>query len=329
MSNSRDEFVSKGASFAKEVINEQVNYEISLTYDSQLAEIIKSNEHILGDSIRTNNDIPKTIRSKIEEYSVELKSVIEATAAHIEHNKFASVEQAVEGFRAGIAQKRSLQDILKAERKISLSFESVNIATEIFCILNEKLRDEIKKISPSQDKQKYSDLMLKNAILVYELTGFLINYLKNHNLSGVDDIQKVKQDVEEKIRTIEMNNKIVEEKAGDQARDSELAKSALSEVQKNRQIAELCRKKWASFDKKIDDLRDGIETLKSVIPDLELQQLIAKGRLLSLELVMVINSFEANISLINKVADVKKFALEPFTVDDARLLLGLSPEQEF
>ncbi len=329
MSNARKEFVSKGASFAQEVLNEQADYAISLKYDPQLAIIIRSNQNILGDNIRTSSDLPKTIRSKIEAYSVELRSVIESTAAYIEKNKFESVEQAVEAIKLGIAEKENLQDILKAQRKLSLSFESVNIATDIFLIINQKLRDELKNISSSKETEKYPDLLLKNAVLVYELTGFLINYLDKCSLSGISDIEKLKQDVENRLKAIEMNNQEIEEKVKGFQKNSEEVKSALNEVQEQRKITKLCRDKWDSFDKRINDLQNGIEKIKNVIPTLELHQLTAKGRILTLDLIMVMRAFEANISLINTIADVKKFALEPFTVEDAQLLLGLSKKHTY
>ena len=329
MSTSKEEFLNKGFEYIKSTCDEMSDYQKGLKQIPELSDIITSNECILSDSILSNSDIPGVISSKIRDYCSEMRLIIESTAAHIEKEKFETVEQAVEDIRVGIAEKRMLQDLLKAQQKVSFSFTTIDIATDIFLRINESLIDQLNNTSLSRESNKYYDLMLKNAIIIYEFTDFLINYLKNHSILGRDDIEKVKRAVEEKIEKSEENNKLIEEKIeafkkdSEFEKDSEITEEATTEVKQSRSIAKMSRDRWSKFDEKMAYLQDEFESIKKVIPELELKNLTAKARLYNLDIVMMIRSFKANIKLINKVADVKKFKLQPFSINDAKELLGI------
>lgn len=320
---SREDFLAQGAIYVKDTLGEQADFAVGLKRQKDLADIVKTNQNIISDDVLTNKRFPKRIQKTIESYRNEVKKIISATAAHIERNKFETVEEAVSDLQSGEAEMNKVTSLLRGQRKLSCSFETVAVAVDLFSLVNEQIREEIKETSPSKAGSKYTDLMLKNAILIYELTTFLINYLEEYSLTGVDDLEKVKQEVENDfLHPLEDQLRHSEEQAISHSGDEEASQQLLTNIEERRKVVSLVRERWSKFDSKIESLQGGVNTLKSIIPDLKLRKLDAQGQILTLQVVQLVRAFDANLSLINKVADLKKLAVEPFTVDDARILLG-------
>ena len=166
--------------------------------------------------------------------------------------------------------------------------------------------------------------MLRNAVLIYELTGFLVEYLENFGISGIEDIEKVRRDVESQLNQTE---KAIDELEQDKALDSdpELKKRVLANNTERKAILQIIRQKWASFEGVISTNKESANsTIIKLVPNLKIRQKEAKIQVMILGLVGIMKALEENIALANTfVNDVKKLELAPLTADDVRQLLGL------
>ncbi len=68
-------------------------------------------------------------------------------------------------------------------KKINLSFNSLKFTIDIFLRINEMIKQEI-QVSRRKNPERYTRDLLKNSILVYELTRFVIKCIEDFELEG-------------------------------------------------------------------------------------------------------------------------------------------------
>ena len=236
--------------------------------------------------------------------------------------KFNDIDKIVENLKVGEGEKRRIELLLNGYKKLSFSMETIRVTVDFFSIANKSIVDQVNAVS--RTSPEFPDLMLRNAVLIYELTGFLVEYLENFGISGIEDIEKVRRDVESQLNQTE---KAIDELEQDKALDSdpELKKRVLANNTERKAILQIIRQKWASFEGVISTNKESANsTIIKLVPNLKIRQKEAKIQVMILGLVGIMKALEENIALANTfVNDVKKLELAPLTADDVRQLLGL------
>jgi hypothetical protein len=321
MSQDRESFLAQGSQFLQEVLGEQAEYQTKLKKDSNLVEAIQSNIDILSDEIVGNSKLSQPVKFQIEKYKEEVRQYILMTAALIEKDKFGDIEQVVSELQVGENEKRRIELLLSGYKKMSFSMETIRVTVDFFSIVNKSIVQEVS--SAPRDSSQFSDLMLKNAVLVYELTGFLIEYLEEFGIAGIQDIEQVRKDIENQL---DQTERAIREIESDKNLDAnpDLKEQVLRNNLERREILAIIRGKWSSFGEGINKNRESVNTtLTNLIPNLKIRQKDARIQIMTLGLVALTKAFQSNIDLANKFADVKELELAPLTADDVRQLLGL------
>lgn len=328
MTNSRENFLKEGQGYVEDLLGEQASYQVGLKYEKNLIDVIKSNENIISDNILSSSKLSKSIKAKIQSYSEDIRKIILATTAHAEKQKFQNVDEIIEAVRAGENEKRQIETLIQSYRKFSFSIETVKIAVDFFSIVNQSILDKLESVS--RKSKDYPELMLKNAILVYEFTSFLIEFLNTSGITGTEDIKQIKEDLEEKFAYLESSYQKTEEILASEEIDPDNKQYALKDLVEKRKIIQLTREKWSTFENDLKKTKEESEiAINRLLPNLKLRQQLAKNQILTLEVVALVKAFEVNMQLADKLADVKKFELAPLTADDVRQLFGLEAEEEY
>jgi hypothetical protein len=321
MSKEREDFLAQGSQLLEELLGNQAEYQTELKRDPSLVDAIQSNVDILSDSIASNSKLSKPIKQKTQEFRQGVKEYILMTAALIEKGKFEDVSQVVSSIQAGENEKRKIELLLNGYKKLSFSMETVRVTVDFFSIANKNIVDQVRSVSRSSPE--FSDLMLKNAVLIYELTGFLIEYLENFGISGIEDIEKVRKDIENQLNQTEKAIDEIEQDK-DLDADPQLKTRIIENNTERKAILNIIRQKWSSFEGGITKNKDSINsTITKLVPNLKIRQKDARIQVMTLELVQLTRAFQSNIDLANTFADVKQLELAPLTADDVRQLLGL------
>jgi|LakMenE01Jun11ns_1017448.scaffolds.fasta_scaffold9852726_1 hypothetical protein len=321
MPPSREDFLAQGSQLLEELLGNQAEYQTGLKRDPSLIDAIQSNTDILSDSIASNSKLSKPIKQKTQGFRQGVREYILMTAALIEKGKFEDVDQVVSSIQAGENEKRKIELLLNGYKKLSFSMETIRVTVDFFSIANKNIVDQVGLVS--RTSPEFPDLMLKNAILIYELTGFLIEYLENFGISGIEDIERVRKDVQNQLSQTE---KAIEEIESDPSleADPDLKTQVLANNAERKAILGIIRQKWASFEGGITKNKESIDsTITKLVPNLKIRQKDARIQVMTLELVQLTRAFQSNIALAETFADLKKLELAPLTADDVRQLLGL------
>lgn len=171
---SREFFLQQGAQLIQGELEEQANLAVQLKQEVELR-----NVDLLSTSIIANKDVHKTVKGKIQEYSQNIQKILFATAHFIEKEKFATVDEAINNISLSKFDKHRLEGLVGAQKNLSFSYCTLSAVIEIFKIANKNILDEIAQsgFADTIDKRlNKNTLYLKNAIIVYELTNFVVNY---------------------------------------------------------------------------------------------------------------------------------------------------------
>jgi hypothetical protein len=316
----RDEFLKQGAELIQDELDGQANFSVQLQQDVELR-----NVELLSGSLLANKNIHKNIKTKVENYSQNIQKILFATAHFVEKEKFETVDEAINAISLSKFDKNRLLNLVNAQKCLSFSYSTLSAVIEIFKMANKNILDEIIKVGFADSTEKRVNktaLYLKNAIVVYELTNFVVNYLSSFQLNGINDIKAIQQEV---YRDIEKSHKDDEELKKQVNRGSEkLRDMMLQEIEQRSAMRDRIKEKWAIMLQQIEKQTETVGEAKNFIDDLKIIRDNAKNRIDILNITATTALVENSINMISELAsNMQDWALPPLDEKTACELLGL------
>ena len=316
----RDLFLKQGASLIQDELNEQANFSVQLQQDVELRNI-----ELLSASLIANKNVHQKVKSKVSEYSQNIQKILFATAHYIEKEKFESVDEAINSISLSKFDKNRLLNLVNAQKSLSFSYSTLSAVIEIFKIANNSILDEIRDVGTADTTEKRVNktaLYLKNAIIVYELTNFVVNYLSSFQLNGISDIQAIQQEVYRDIEKSHKDDEVLKKQVNQGS--EKLRDMMLLEIEQRDNMRNKIKDKWEIMLKQIAKQTDTVDDAKSFIGDLKIIRDNAKNRIDILNITATTALVENSINMISELAsNMQEWALPPLDEKTACELLGL------
>jgi hypothetical protein len=284
------------------------------------------NTEILSSNIAINRDVPAEIKQQIGTFQAKLRAVIERAALEIENYRYRSSEEAIAKMRLAYNERSQVNELLTADKKINISFQSLKVATELFSSLNDYVVQKIEECEKSEDARLERELVLANAILVYELSDFLISYLESFKLQGAEEISKTQRYMNEKLTHLEEEQDGLRQRAeSDEIRDPQVKQQVLSNTENRKRAIQIVREEWNKYADVIEELRTSLGATKKEIPTLKLIRDDAKSQINVLEAAAVMQIVKSNVNALNSaILTLKNVKLVSLTPDRVIRLLNIS-----
>jgi hypothetical protein len=314
----REVFLSQGTALIEKELASQAEYVTTLRQSFELKNI-----DLLSKNIIIKKDINNEIKSKIKEYSLNLRKILIATAHFIEKEKFKTVDEAIENLGLARFDKNRLYSLVAAQKAISFSYGTLVTLIEIFRRSNKNILDEINQLGRANSIDERLDktaLYLKNAIIVYELASFVVDQLSAFGLEGVAELDAIKKDV---FSDIDKGRKD-DESLTSRLQGSTLEKNTLQEIEQRERIRLRIQEKWDNMMKSIGGQQAKAGEAKGFLSDLEIVRDNAKNRIDILNIASTTILVENSINLIGDLAaNINDWVLPPLDERTACELLGL------
>ncbi|ELS03451.1 hypothetical protein Xen7305DRAFT_00031750 [Xenococcus sp. PCC 7305] len=313
----------------KETLVEVVETEVLDSHISQILalrnEFPVSNYEILSSNISLNRQIPQEIKKQIGAFQNKLRAVIERGALEIENFKYKSYEEALAKEHLTYNERNQATNLLEADKKINISFQSLKVATELFLELNKRIQEKIEDCRKSQNARLERDLVLANAILVYELSDFLISYLNSLKLEGIDGIKEVQRYINEKLSQIERKQQQLKARAeSPEIIDEDVKQQVLSDIDRRNEAIQIVREEWSKYESSIEELKDSIGASKKQIPTLTLIRDNAESQIDILEITAIMQVIKNNVNALDSaIQNLKQVKLVSLTPDRITRLLNI------
>ncbi|MCC5668347.1 hypothetical protein LC653_31935 [Nostoc sp. CHAB 5784] len=287
---------------------------------------VGSDEALLSTNINRVSSVPLEVRKQISELQTKFGKIINAIALHIEEKKYESFEQVISDRQSqeqiAVAQKVIMQQLVNADKTFHISCQSLKVAVDFFTALNEYILQEIENCS---DTTEESRLILGNAVLVYELTDFVIKYLQAFKIEGIVGINSVKSEIDRKIQRIQTEIQELKNKANKSEIFPELKQNILSNISEREQAVVVMVNAWDEYLGEVKSISDeSTGFIKQWIPNLELIRDDAKNQIAVLEVLTIVRVLKSNLmALKTAVTRLETMKLVSLSPDRVRRLLGL------
>ena len=135
---SRDFFLNKGEQHFKKELTDQVDYVVKFQNKIEL-----TNSDILSNNILSKESVPYKVKKYVSKNKENLLKIIAGIALTIEENEYKSVDRALENIKFTKLDRKKIDNLLSAQKTLSLSFNSLKLTMDIFLNINKRLKEGI------------------------------------------------------------------------------------------------------------------------------------------------------------------------------------------
>lgn len=122
----------------EEVVDKHIDNVLSLRKKYPLQNI-----DILSSNLANNANIPQAVRQQVGLFQAKLRAVIARVAPTIEEHNYKTCEEALAGLDLSYVEQKKVTALVEADKRIHVSFESLNVAAQVFAGLNDYIVQRI------------------------------------------------------------------------------------------------------------------------------------------------------------------------------------------
>lgn len=277
---------------------------------------------LLSARIQGFSIIPLAAREQIARFHASIRTIIREVASRIEEKRFQSALASVETMQLSLVDRQRASRLLEADKKVHVSYQALKITVELFRDLNQMIVEKIEGRASSPLSE--TNLILGNAILVYELTDFVISYIQSFSVDGIREILLLHEDAKRKIAELRENQQALGEKAQGAAIASAVREQILADIQTRERSIELLEAEWRSYVEAVGLLQVEFEKIRGSIPTLELIRENAKIQIDLIETVAMLQILKQNIGTMKAtILTLESMKLVSLSPNRVRRLLGI------
>lgn len=283
-----------------------------------------NNVEIISTDICVSDKVPENVRRSIGSFQDKVRAVIERVALEIESNRFERYEEAAHGLHLSKSEGDEVERLLTYDFRLNISFRSLRLAIEIFAQLNNFIIQQIGEAELLHDRRSERDLLLANAILVYELNDFVINFIDAFELDGVFFIEDTRNSIYERLQHLEVEQEKLRNRALDDQIDEGTRERICLSIDNRSKAIRTVQDEWKNYTDEILTLKDSIDKCKKEIKTLALIRDDAKLQIVLLEIAAVTQIIKTNLRTLDGAIDVvKKMELVALTPERIMRLLNI------
>ncbi len=214
-------------------------------------------------------------------------------------------------------------EILENERQMFISYHSLFFACKACSEVNKNILSQIENERTCLKKDGNElELLLKNAIVIFEVTSLIVEMIQQFKLNGLKEFQSLRDTVLKELAEVESNSRRNVSQANHPGIPLHQKEETIFRDQELKESTRLVRLQWHNFDGQIKSMQESAGVLAQRLPSLALTRDNAKVQLDFLELLAVTQMMNQNIQAIDGLANLE-LPLAPLSPDDVCRLIGL------
>jgi hypothetical protein len=278
---------------------------------------------LLSSQIATNKNVDSAVKERIASLHMKMRMLVQEVAKRIENQKYKKSEDAIAGLELSRTQTEDIKALVAADKTIHISCQSLKVAVELFFELNRQIVQRLESasnIAPSDERK----LLLGNALLVYELTDFVMNFISDFRLHGTNAIEAIHKVQLRTIEELREEAKSLRKQADSTEIEESLRERVLQNIDHRDESIKVLEGEWASYMETVRSLQVETASVSKKIPSLRLIRDNAKAQINTLAAVAVLQIVQSNIRAIEAtVLQLEKIELASLSADRVRRLLGI------
>ncbi len=276
---------------------------------------------LLTSNITGKSNVPQAIRDEIAGLHNDIRAIIEQIALRIEETKYKDAEQAIANLPLAYSERQRASSLIEADKRMHVSYQTLKVTVEFFSELNQIV---LGKIERESSPQKESNMMLGNAIMIYELTDFVSRYIEGFAVNGSADIERLYSETKQKIADLRGQQKALEQRATAQGVEDAVRDQTLEDIRNREAAIDELDNEWDKYVSEVKQLYSTVNEVRGKLPTLEVIRENAKVQINLIQLVAMLRFLKQNSAAIKGTVDaLKGFRLAPLSPSRVRRLLGI------
>jgi hypothetical protein len=302
--------------------------------DKHLGRVMQIREHfplenidLLSTTVNRKRGVIGAVADDIAELHGKIRMVIAEVAKAIEDGNYKASEQAIGKLPLGYNDRAKANALIAADKQLLVSFQSLNIAVEIFVDLNKTIVKKLSDVGGPAAPELERNLLLANAILVYELTDFVIGYVEHFELEGVKEIERLRSETKKRLGELRKEHEKVKRDALAKEVEPGVREGTLEDVKAGEETIRLIEQEWDKLVERNGKIKEGVEEVSTNLPTLRLVRDNAKRQINLLEAITVLQIVKRNLANIQTALQaLKRLELVSLSPDRVRRLLGIDSQ---
>jgi len=254
-----------------------------------------------------------------------LDAVINRVAARMEEHRMDSYEDYSQRYKLNAYDRLRVDILINSVRNINISINKLKFAFAVLSYCNSVIINEFETCLAENNVVDGKKLVLGNLLIIFELFNYMINFLVNFKLEGVDDILTFSQKELDKIGTTMQDLQKLKVDANSDEINASVKDRIISNLNDREKSLELFKVEWDKYIGNINSVQEKVHDLGNWLPTFRLIRNNAQNQLDFFEIMKVFG--------IMMIADVIRKNLEPLRIDPLPLgdieLISLPPHRVF
>jgi hypothetical protein len=277
---------------------------------------------LLSANISRKGSLPAAVCDEIAGLHGRIRDVIQQIAFRIEDGKYRDAEQAIAEMPLAYGERKRAAEIVQADKRMHVSYQSLQITVDVFSELNQMT---LKSIERATSPQKEANMMLGNAIMIYELTDFVIRYIEGFVIDGTTDIERLHEETKRKIADLRRQQEALTKKAMAPGIEPAVRDQTLEDVRNREGAIEELDREWERYVGEVKQLHATVGEVRDKLQTLELIRDNARVQISLIQIVAMLQFLKRNTDAIRGTVDaLKGFRLAPLSPNRVRRLLGIA-----
>ncbi len=334
----QEEFLKDQGGLTADQLFEEVQREagiqaIERVAESHLSEVISVRERfpiddmdLLTTRISGIKDIPRNVRERMGSFHKRIRVIIEKVAAQIEDRRYRETEESIKEMKLSVNERSRVASLIRAEKELQTSYGSLKTTVDVLTRMNDMILRRIEASEKSGDRTAERNLFLANSILVYELTDYVIRYVEDFQIKGVDEIMRIQRSELKKLSDIQKNQDELKHRAR-YASSTDFQETTLASISALEQSIAVIRQEWESYTEEVRDMKGRIGPITTRLYDLKILRDLAGMQIQVFEAAAAVGILQRNIlALQDAMKGLEKLQLASLTPERVRRLFFLGGE---
>lgn len=277
-------------------------------------------EDLLSKRVPHNANLPIETKRDLGGLHEQIRRIILHVATRIAETRYNAAEGELQQLQAGLKERQRAVNLLRADKQLHISYETLRITVEWFGERNSEL---LAKIQEQTNAQREINMMFGNSILIAELADFVIDFVERFTLGG--DLEEIHAQAKARIAENRTQDMVLEQQLRTATDvDAATRDATLEDVHNRMEVFQELEREWDKYMVDVEELRGKVHGIQGRLPTLKIIRENAQRQIATLQLVAMLRFLKQNtVSIGGAVASLEGFRLAPLTPSRVRRLLGL------
>ncbi|MGQ9920632.1 MAG: hypothetical protein ACUVRZ_04805 [Desulfobacca sp.] len=246
-----------------------------------------SNRDIMSPRLIDNPKLTQEELAALADLKLRLDAIINEVAARVEKHRVASYDEYTQRYELNAYDRLRVHALVSSVRDINKSIQKIKFTVENFSRCNRYIINELDQCLDQGEISKGRLLVLGNILLIYELANYMINFLQDFRLDGIDEILELSQKEVAKIDATMATLQQLKTDAESPAIEPQVRDRILANLRDREEALISFRQEWEKYLAGITDVQTKVGSLKDKIPTLQLIRANAQNQLDFYEIVKI------------------------------------------